>query len=344
MSLMTDILAESIKILPLFLIPVLLKKSFNAIPALGNAVNKLSSRAGRGISKQAKKGYQRSDFARYAADAKAGREEKLFNKYAERASKRGVIGTGLRGGGFGQTGRDTRIRAMAAKNAAEQEKIKRSGILLDQFTKDDGTLLNKEDLGRIARGENIDYDYIDKNGVRQSRTIQAKQFTNEDRVAAGQRYARAANHTELQTFAAHVDSIEDNVLRANLADAIASSPVGSSSTILGGKAISDIKQGRGARGVDIDFKQIALGNVRSGKANPEALASASVEELTTYVEALAAPGATAVDIKTASDAIEKIYSTPNLASKVSPGSERDLKLKEIQNFQPTTSTQQPTQP
>lgn len=84
------IVALAVMVLPLFVVPSLLKGSLNAIPAIGGMASKLAGRANGLIGKQAKQGYQRSTFGRSASIRRQAKENYRASKFAEGVSKGGV--------------------------------------------------------------------------------------------------------------------------------------------------------------------------------------------------------------------------------------------------------------
>lgn len=84
------IVALAVMVLPLFVVPSLLKGSLNAIPAIGGIASKLAGRANGLIGKQAKQGYQRSTFGRSATIRRQAKENYRASKFAEGVSKGGV--------------------------------------------------------------------------------------------------------------------------------------------------------------------------------------------------------------------------------------------------------------
>jgi hypothetical protein len=85
------IVALAVMVLPLFVVPSLLKGSLNAVPAIGSFANKIATRANGLVGKQAKQGYQRSTFGRSAAIRRQAKETYRAGKFAEGVSKSGSI-------------------------------------------------------------------------------------------------------------------------------------------------------------------------------------------------------------------------------------------------------------
>lgn len=83
--------------LPLFLVPVLLKNSLNAIPAIGNLATKLQNRANGLVGKSGKELYNSTAIARGMATRKQKRSEFHDQRFAENLEKGGVTGLMARG-------------------------------------------------------------------------------------------------------------------------------------------------------------------------------------------------------------------------------------------------------
>ena len=91
------LLASAVLVLPLFVVPILLKKSLDGIPALGQLANKFSSRANGAFGKRVSESYSNSAFGKGRASRRAGRQAFMDRKFAERVQKGGVAGA-LAGG------------------------------------------------------------------------------------------------------------------------------------------------------------------------------------------------------------------------------------------------------
>lgn len=87
-----QIAAAAILTLPLFAVPVLLKKSLDGIPVLGQLASKYSSRANANIGSRAKESYNSGLIGRGAAIRKQARHNFYDKKFSERLSRGGVSG------------------------------------------------------------------------------------------------------------------------------------------------------------------------------------------------------------------------------------------------------------
>ncbi|MGY4893790.1 MAG: hypothetical protein ACO1N2_03815 [Candidatus Saccharimonadota bacterium] len=88
-----QIIAAAVLVLPLFAIPMILKKSLDAVPMLGQMANKWANKANGNLGSKLKQSYQGSLMGRGAAIRRQGRENYRTKKYAERISKGGFWGT-----------------------------------------------------------------------------------------------------------------------------------------------------------------------------------------------------------------------------------------------------------
>lgn len=278
-----DILAEGVKLLPLFLIPVLLKKSFNAIPALGNAVNKLSSRAGRGISKQAKKGYERSDLFAQRKSSKENKEafldqkrnERLQNKYNKSQMRRDKAISKLspaaqekmRASNYGTSKSLAAAQAAQAVRKREEEMVSAQSASLDRFL-----------------GESIDGGDAIKNAAMQGVINTARgtiKLTREQKIAAGQKYAAAASPEGLIEFAEHVARSDDAGERRILKDSIGNAAKDKNMVGFGGGTLAAIESG--SKSLNINEKIVDA--INEGKVTGEALLSMSPEVMKTVTAA-----------------------------------------------------------
>ena len=115
-----QIAAAAVMILPLFVVPTLLKKSLDGIPAIGQIANKISSRANSNIGKKAGESYRGSLAGRGAEYKKRAKESFRQTKYAERVSKGGASRFFAQGIGLG------------AANKAANESLVKSAVETQQ--------------------------------------------------------------------------------------------------------------------------------------------------------------------------------------------------------------------
>ncbi|RWZ78372.1 MAG: hypothetical protein EOT05_01240 [Candidatus Microsaccharimonas sossegonensis] len=91
-GLFSEIAAAAILVLPLFIVPGLLKKSLDSIPVLGQMANKIAGRANGNIGNKLKESYATSAFGMGRMLQKAGAENYRKRRFAEKASKGGLYG------------------------------------------------------------------------------------------------------------------------------------------------------------------------------------------------------------------------------------------------------------
>lgn len=91
-SMWGQIIGAAILILPLFVVPVLLKKSLDGIPVLGQLANRWSGKANSRLGSKIKDSYRGSIVGRGSAMRKQARENYRTRRFAERVSQGGVAG------------------------------------------------------------------------------------------------------------------------------------------------------------------------------------------------------------------------------------------------------------
>jgi len=161
------LVALAVMVLPLFAVPVLLKGSLNAIPAVGKFANKWASKANGLVGKQAKQGYQRSNFGQASALRRRAKEQYRAKKFTEGASS----GVGaLLAGGVGVTGaqrfaKKTVARAMtsASDKATDEEINEAQSLMLNTYT---------DPATKIDEVQKELEDAFDKNDVVRARAAQ----------------------------------------------------------------------------------------------------------------------------------------------------------------------------
>ncbi len=127
--------AAAVAILPLFVVPGMLKKSMDGIGNIGGTINKLGSSWGKGIGGLSKKGldtvYKRSSIGRGMAARAQAREAYRNQQYAKRMTSNNPVGRITRAAsrGIGITGAQKYANTQLEKNAlAVADKIKTEEI------------------------------------------------------------------------------------------------------------------------------------------------------------------------------------------------------------------------
>lgn len=142
-----QIIASAILVLPLLAVPILLKKSLDGIPMIGQQLGKLSSRANAGLGRSLKESYATSAVGMGRALRKQGRENYRKKRFAEKAGAGGLYGALSKGipltkeAQYANTavGRyaSSAVKDAEAKDiAAEQENIQRRMLSDAGFTAD----------------------------------------------------------------------------------------------------------------------------------------------------------------------------------------------------------------
>jgi len=89
------LVALAVMVLPLFVLPSILKGSLNAVPAIGNFASKVSSRANGLVGKQSKQGFAKSTFGRSLAIRRQAKDNYRAKRFAEGASQQGSMANKL---------------------------------------------------------------------------------------------------------------------------------------------------------------------------------------------------------------------------------------------------------
>lgn len=128
-----QIMGAAILVIPLFAVPIVLKKSLDGIPVLGQMANRLSGRANANVSKKARESYGESRFA-------AGRNFRKANRATNRALARGGKYEGNN-------------PFLQARSAISGSLNRRSGEFGEKLTAQAIGLANKEDAESITLAE-----------------------------------------------------------------------------------------------------------------------------------------------------------------------------------------------
>jgi hypothetical protein len=89
-NLFGQIVGAAVLVIPLFAVPILLKKSLDGIPAVGKFMSGLSSRANGSLRKRVGESYQQSMYGRGKVARNAARNQYFQNQSARRTSKGGL--------------------------------------------------------------------------------------------------------------------------------------------------------------------------------------------------------------------------------------------------------------
>ena len=182
-SLLGSAIGAAVITLPLFLVPIILKKSLDSIPALSGKINSLGSRFSGKATGSAKDSLGKSYMGQKAA---------YNRKQADirRAQIQGGSGTGLRSrmyGAFnassvsGRFGDQAAARGAQIAQSQEEENIKNAAALLSGLT--------STQMSDLAKGNSI----VDSNG----RTIKADRHTRRAALREAGKYATADDAHEL---------------------------------------------------------------------------------------------------------------------------------------------------
>jgi hypothetical protein len=161
-----QIIGAAVLVLPLFAVPILLKKSLDSIPMIGQLANRWSSKANGSLSGKVKESYRGSTMGRGSAIRKNARESYRSKKFATRIGKGGFLGTTnqvlasgipLPGAAL-QANKDLKKAATSAMVKAQEEEIADARKFIEN-TEFDGKTLSGKQRQDLAMGRKV----LDKN-------------------------------------------------------------------------------------------------------------------------------------------------------------------------------------
>jgi len=264
-GILPQILAAAVGVLPLFLLPGLLKSSLKSIPAIGKFASKMQERANQRVKKKGKEAYENTDFARNRALRKDFRKDKMQKQWAKRSAKGGALGM-VRGAGIpgSEFRKYQEAQAQSAVDKAEKEQVAAAGIRLKNMRKADGSALSKEDYRQLASTGQM----TDSNG----KTIK---LGGAERKAAIDQFAQSADAAELARFIEDVIPGEQDVkMRQHIAAAISGSAGAKGMPGFGGSLIGAIEQGG-----SIDMGARIVSDIEAGKVTAETMLGMGSKDL-----------------------------------------------------------------
>lgn len=199
-----QIIAAGVLVLPLFVVPGLLKKSLDAIPMVGQLANKWSSRANGGLSKQVKEGYAGSRIGKY--------QNYRRNK---RAQNRGLI----EGGQFKGKAYDPRTWLSKANNTINTKTgkfgtyVAAGGVSLAEKAQAEETAAT-EKLIRSQVAGGVSAQTIFEDAVRKGDKVQARAAQNVMFSQGGggvHSFAQSINNLEGSMSKDMIESLRENI-------------------------------------------------------------------------------------------------------------------------------------
>lgn len=322
-----QIISSAVLVLPLFAVPILLKKSLDSVPMLGQMANKMANKSFAGVGSKVKEGNRGSIFGRGSAIRKQGRENYRSKRFAEKITGGGAMGAINRAvaGGIplpydkaGQASRDSLQKvATAATYRAQVEEV--------------------EDAKKLIESENL-------SGLeRQELAMKGTVKTKSGKIINGEVAQKAAIQMQL-AGAGSMSNIHEIVGASSGTLSKYSQTIGqgalASSTkdpALSGKSIDDITQGtfNHDEAIKLAFSQ--------GKYTAESVASMhfdSREKAIKVARAAEATGDPSLMEKLRS-AVKGIESTPQLVAKFAGDEDGSIQLQKISG---TVVQAEPTQP
>lgn len=315
---MGQIVAAAVSILPLFVVPGLLKSALNAIPALGNAVSKLSGKA----DSSTKNAYKNSSFERSRLKMKDEEKKQRDRRYAESMAKGGFRSKINSFSGIGLTSRQR------ANKDAQQESVLRGARAGVAQTKIDE-----------EKNEDLDFQYMssgwsksDTEGYAQGTPVTVTdpatgkttthQVTPSARRAAIRKIAPTANSSVMESVALAAVASGDRSIMGAAASVMPTSKAATSAPWLK-RASGYVADGSLTPSL-IDAEIAA--NINDGKITPDALLGMSSDEISRISTATAANPAARAIVKSAALQILTATPTSPYAGKVTPGTATHIAL------------------
>lgn len=299
-----QILAAAVLILPLFIVPSLLKKSLDSVPMLGQMASKLSNRANANVSGKVKESYKGSLFGRGRAVRRAAKEEFRNRKYAERLTQDGKAGAiaNIAAGGLSSLG-------ITKQQRAQRDAIKGSAraTVANAEAKDlsDATKVLEQDIAnaQVKQGASFNKDQFLMTRATSSTA------TETERSAAMHQLASLGRDKQVRELQAQFRAAGDTHAEENLNRAIQAN-----GGALVGKAPDIIKGGAGPAFNNVTGDQMAGFSADTARVH--------VEHLNDLYQKASAPGATQatrdefnIAMTSFNSAVADIRSNPTLQAK-----------------------------
>jgi hypothetical protein len=259
--------------LPLFLAPVLLKNSLNAIPAIGSFATKLQNRANGLVSKGGKELYNSTAIARGLASRKQARANYHDQRYAEGLEKGGLTGVMARGiPGINKIRALPGVRRITKAGQYADEALSRSAAATVQKAKDEEVAAAKVAMQNANNGQGL------SGRQRQDLAMYGKVTTADGRTFSGGVSQKAAIQEQLRTGS--YDEVAEIVNNSGGSLAEFSQTIGQGLVANGqgakdpawtGKNIDDITQGKIKSAADATA--LSLSAIDQAKFTPEAFAA-----------------------------------------------------------------------
>ncbi|OIP85485.1 hypothetical protein AUK57_04195 [Candidatus Saccharibacteria bacterium CG2_30_41_52] len=197
-----QIAAAAVSILPLFIIPGLLKKSLDTIPALGSLASKWSDKANSRVSSKAGDAWKNTDLARGMAARTQLKQKYRDRDYAKRLGTSGLTRT--LSGGVPMPGAEAKYvrrslegAALSAANKADTEDVSAQQSLLESQILAGKTTSDQAFKDAVAKNDAV--------GARAAMSIQLQSGGGRDRAhqlikdaAANSQFASSGNLSKLQ--------------------------------------------------------------------------------------------------------------------------------------------------
>jgi hypothetical protein len=268
------IVAAVILVIPLFIVPGLLKKSLDGVGSIGTKLNGLGAKWGSSAGKAGSKAYDNSRLAQYKgfrANKGALRRNMIQSgTYSGRGGKANprnwASGVNKKiNENSGEFGQQSLTRGYALADEQYAKDMKNAGSRMDnmQFN---GLPLSSAQTKQIALGKNVTHDGTD-NGTVLANASSFDKYMQRDAIQKMGKLGTVADWHELIDESSKMDAGARKTLSATLAG----SSMMTKTPYMGGKTLGDIVQGT------TSSDQAALGSM--SKINAEILASSDPEAI-----------------------------------------------------------------
>lgn len=309
-SVLGQVIGAAILVLPLFLVPVILKKSLDSIPAIAGKVNSLGSKVTGGAKSSAKQGMEKSYLGQKAAYNKqqaainraqiqSGTYNGRFGRFNPRNLASGTFGAFNGSRLSGEFGNSMTARGAALEQEENAKRDKEAAALIEKQG------LSREDIKKLAMG-------IDARGLKAN---------EHNRRAAIQQMMATGGVQDVHDVLGSVGTMSPGQ-RSVTTTSLASSSVNEKAPYLRG-VLGDIGSGT------VDLDKAARDSIIQGKITPEVLAG--MDE-----RAIQQLGVAAYSDENSSKLLDEaklqLVEDDKLMQRVAPGSVKDITIRTLSQY------------
>lgn len=253
-----QIIAAAVMILPLFVVPTLLKKSLDGIGTLGSSIGKLGGRLGGGLGKAGGAAFENTALMRGRAIRKQGRANYRNEKFAKAVAKGGARAAFAKGPNL--------IGAQKYANAALERSAVATSLQLEnkelEAAKD---VMVNTNMSGTQRHELATTGSTVVNGKTYSgETMQRAAIQEQFRVGS---YGQQAEILKATTKGPNGEPAKLAKFNQTIANSVASNGLGSKDPALAGKRIDEISQG------DFNYDTAVKDAIKEGKYTADTFAT-----------------------------------------------------------------------